>query len=122
MGKRQSTTKPKTTPERKRARLGKGKHVLPPSETELNGHLSFTKKKDKERYQEICRRPIIPCKYIHSPTMEALDISIAVFELIDNIGRQNYFFITCPAFVELVREFYTTFEFNKPANFTLHSP
>ncbi|KAJ0100284.1 hypothetical protein Patl1_21494 [Pistacia atlantica] len=58
MGKRkaaqsQYNTQRGTTPVRKRARIGKGKHILPPSESDLKGHLTFTKKKDKARYQDI---------------------------------------------------------------------
>ena len=54
--------------------------------------------------------------------MDTLNITAAVIKLIANIRWQNYFSITCPAYIELVREFYTTFKFTKPINFTLNSP
>ncbi|KAL2515361.1 putative RNA-dependent RNA polymerase 1 [Forsythia ovata] len=54
--------------------------------------------------------------------MVALNIETNVLELIDNIGWQNYFSIQYPAYIELVREFYTTFEFKKPEDFKLNSP
>lgn len=34
----------------------------------------------------------------------------------------SYFEVDVLAYVELVREFYTTFQFQKPANFTLKTP
>ncbi|KAL2514144.1 putative RNA-dependent RNA polymerase 1 [Forsythia ovata] len=76
---------------RKRAQIGKGMHILPPSESDLNGFLQFTMKKDKGRYKHIC-------------------------------GWQTYFSIQCPSYIELGREFYTTFEFKKLDDFTLNSP
>lgn len=54
--------------------------------------------------------------------MEALNIKDSVIVLIGNIGWKNYFAINCPAYIELVRDFYTTFVLNIFAeNFTLAS-
>ena len=38
------------------------------------------------------------------------------------IGWRPYLDIFCPAFVELTREFYATFEFELPSRFTLATP
>ncbi|KAL2550383.1 putative RNA-dependent RNA polymerase 1 [Forsythia ovata] len=74
------------SPVRKRARIGKRMHILPPSESDLNGFLQFTKKNDKDRYKHILDKASISCKYIHKPTMAAVNIETNVLELIDNIG------------------------------------
>ncbi|KAL2501608.1 putative RNA-dependent RNA polymerase 1 [Forsythia ovata] len=80
-----SNTEDSISPKRKRARIGKRMHILPPSESDLNGFLRFTKKKDKDRYKHILGKAIIPYKYIHKPTMAAVNIETNVLELIDNI-------------------------------------
>lgn len=69
------------------ARMGKGMNVLPPSKSDLNGYLNFTKKSENDRYKALClKKKIIPCKFIHQPTLEALNIKTELFELIQNIG------------------------------------
>lgn len=106
----------------KRARIGKCKQVLLPTEGQLKGHLKFTTKGNKEKCKILSSRPVLACKYIHHPTMEELKIKDFVLELNDNIGWKNYFDINFPGYIELVREFYTTFVLDIPSrNFTLSS-
>lgn len=102
--------------------MSKGKNVLPLSDSDLNRHLTFTKKSEKDRYIALCKKQIIPCSFIHHPTLEVLQIRMEVLELIQNMGWESYFAVTCPAYIKLVREFYATFEFIKPENLTLSSP
>lgn len=111
-----------SSPAYKRSRVGKGLKIFPPSESDLNGNLTFTKKTETDRYRALCSKQIIPCKSIHHPTLEILGIKSDMVELIQNIGWESYFSITSPAYIELVREFYTTYEFVKPDNFTLSTP
>lgn len=79
----------------------------------MKGHLSLKKKDDKLRYQDIRNRPVIPCKYIHDATMSTLKIKDFVLNLVTNIGWKPYFDIKLPSYIELVREFYATYEFTK---------
>ena len=54
--------------------------------------------------------------------MTELGIKDAVDKLIDNIGWDSYFRISCPAYIELCREFYTTYDYNKSVALTLSTP
>ncbi|KAI4324331.1 hypothetical protein L6164_023879 [Bauhinia variegata] len=54
-----AATIPSSSPSR--MRLGKGKTVLPTTESNLDGHLQFRTKKEKGRYTSIRARRIIPC-------------------------------------------------------------
>ena len=42
--------------------------------------------------------------------------------LIDKIGLHKFVDFDCLGYVELIREFYTTFQFNIPNDFILHTP
>ena len=42
--------------------------------------------------------------------------------LIDKIGLRKFVDVDCLSYVELIREFYATFQFNVPNDFTLHTP
>ncbi|KAH9753491.1 hypothetical protein KPL71_015087 [Citrus sinensis] len=42
--------------------------------------------------------------------------------LIDKIGLRKFIDVDCLGYVELIREFYATFQFNMPNDFTLHTP
>ncbi|PIN01466.1 hypothetical protein CDL12_26022 [Handroanthus impetiginosus] len=105
-----------------RSCIGVGHTVLPLPDSALHGHLTFVRDSKRARYEALYSKPIIPCKYVHFPTLETLCIHREVNELIDGIGWRTYFNIRCPAYIELVREFYATFVFDKPADFSLHSP
>ncbi|KAG8387554.1 hypothetical protein BUALT_Bualt02G0033400 [Buddleja alternifolia] len=104
-----------------RSRLGKGKSVLPPS-SKLGGFTTFKSKVQQTRYYELCRYPIIPGKYVDYDALNALNICDEFVALVDGIGWGGYFHVKLPAFIELTREFYTTFKFNKTKDLTLTSP
>ena len=105
-----------------RSRLGKGKAILSPSESSLRGHLTFKSTVQKDLYSEISTKSIVPCKCVHYPTLDELGIRDKFDAMVDGIGWRSYFQINCPAFIELTREFYTTFSFTRPEGFTLDSP
>ncbi|KAG8370011.1 hypothetical protein BUALT_Bualt14G0073200 [Buddleja alternifolia] len=104
-----------------RSRLGKGKSVLPPS-SKLGGFTTFKSKVQQTRYYELCRYPIIAGKYVDYDALNALNICDEFVALVDGIGWGGYFHVKLPAFIELTREFYTTFKFNKTKDLTLTSP
>ncbi|KAG8378762.1 hypothetical protein BUALT_Bualt07G0018800 [Buddleja alternifolia] len=103
------------------SRLGKGKSVLPPS-SKLGGFTTFKSKVQQKRYNELCRYPIIPSKCVDYDALNALNIRDEFVALVDGIGWSGYFHVKFPAFIELTREFYTTFKFNKTKDLTLTSP
>lgn len=100
-----------TSKESSRNRFPQGRHTLPCRESELTGNLSFNTKLETDRYVDICTRDIIACKYIDHPTLEKLNIHKEVSHYIENIGWEKFCAMNCPVFIELVREFYTTFVF-----------
>lgn len=102
--------------------IGKGLNIIRLLEFYLNGHLTFTKKTKKDRYWALCHKNIIPCEYIHHSNLETLSIKPEILGLIQKTGKESYFSITFPAYIELVLEFYMTFEFLKPDNFTISIP
>ncbi|KAL4368664.1 hypothetical protein GQ457_05G022790 [Hibiscus cannabinus] len=103
---------------RKRFRMGKGKAVLPPTEDDLNGFLKFTTKARKTRYADIKTRRVNPGKYVHTQSLEELQIREAFESMTVSMWWKNFVTINCPTFIELTREFYTTFKFDIPENFT----
>lgn len=105
-----------------RSRLGKDRGVHISSPSHFGGHLTFTRAADQKRYENCCKRSIIPCKFIHFPTLDALKITDSVRDMFAAIGWSKYFTIQCPAFVELTREFYATFEFDLPHEYTVTTP
>ena len=84
--------------------------------------MTFTKVVHKERYAAVCTRKIIPCKFIHVSTLDLLNIRDEVTRRIAAIGWTNYASIVLPAFTELTWEFYATFEFNIPDEFSVTTP
>ncbi|KAG8364868.1 hypothetical protein BUALT_Bualt18G0043200 [Buddleja alternifolia] len=74
------------------------------------------------RYNELCRSPIIPGKCVDYDALNVLNIRYEFVALVVGIGWSGYFHVKLPAFIELTREFYTTFKFNKPKDLTLTSP
>ncbi|KAG8377679.1 hypothetical protein BUALT_Bualt08G0057900 [Buddleja alternifolia] len=104
-----------------RSRLDKGKSVLPPS-SKLGGFTTFKSKVQQTRYNALCRYPIIPGKCVDYDVLNVLNICDEFVALVDGIGWSGYFHVKLPAFIELTREFYTTFKFNKPKDLTLTSP
>ena len=107
----------------RRARLGRQRGVHSFDPAHFGGHLDFPKAADKRRYEAACERRIIPCRYRDPATLGLLNISVPFHDLIEAIGWRPYSRITdLPAFVELVREFYATFEFDLPTNYTVSTP
>jgi hypothetical protein len=120
-----STTAPVEQPRsisRSRARVGKGKKLLPPADSELNGNLEFTDLLEQNRYKQISKLPIVPCKSIDIPTLDALKVKSEVFNFVANIGWETYFNVNLPAYIELCREFYTTFVLDLSEDFNLGTP
>ncbi|KAH9784028.1 hypothetical protein KPL71_009511 [Citrus sinensis] len=107
---------------RQRSKHGKGMSVLPLAESNLEGCLAFVIQQEKERYKDISTRKILPAKYIHYPTLEKLNVKDNFDSLIDKIGLRKFVDVDCLGYVELIREFYATFQFNMPNDFTLHTP
>ena len=83
--------------------------VLPLVESNLEGCLTFTTQQEKERYKDIFKRKILPAKYIHYPTLEKLNVKDNFNSLIDKIGLRKFVDVDCLGYVELIREFYATF-------------
>lgn len=110
------------SPERKRSKFREGQHTFTCRESQLKGNLTFAAKIAKQRYEDIKARGIVTCKYIDHSTVDTLGLRENVFAYIDNIGWQVFCGIRCPTYVELVREFYTTYEFKKPMPMTLDEP
>ncbi|KAK9181038.1 hypothetical protein WN944_024175 [Citrus x changshan-huyou] len=96
--------------------------VLPLAESNLGGCLAFATQQEKERYKDISTRKILTAKYIHYPTLEKLNVKDNFDSLIDKIGLRKFVDVDCLGYVELIREFYATFQFNIPDDFTLHTP
>ncbi|KAH9782757.1 hypothetical protein KPL71_009045 [Citrus sinensis] len=107
---------------RQRSKHGKGMSVLPLAESNLGGCLAFATQQEKERYKDISTRKILPAKYIHYPTLEKLNVKDNFDSLIDKIGLRKFVDVDCLGYVELIREFYATFQFTMPNDFTLHTP
>ncbi|XP_071902173.1 uncharacterized protein [Coffea arabica] len=107
----------------RRARLGRqrGVHISDP--THFGSNLDFTNPADRQRYASCCERRIIPCRYRDTATLGLLNIRVDFDRLIEAIGWLPYpRILDRPAFVELVREFYATFEFNLPTGYTVSTP
>lgn len=96
--------------------------TLPPSESSLRKSLSFSTKLMQDRYEKVCDRPILQGRTLDFRTLEILGITKEVEDLITQIGWKSFFEIDCPTFVELTREFYTTFEFDTPEDLSLDTP
>ena len=96
--------------------------VLPLAESNLGGCLAFATQQEKERYKDISTRKILPAKYIHYPTLEKLNVKDNFDSLIDKIGLRKFVDVDCLGYVELIREFYATFQFTMPNDFTLYTP
>ncbi|KAK4394021.1 Retrovirus-related Pol polyprotein from transposon opus [Sesamum angolense] len=114
----------RTTPDtyRKRARFNVSIGIPPTAERELDGCLTFTTQEHKKRYSVIKTRPHNPSKFFHPPSLIELGINEKVESLLFNMPWREVVQIRCPIFVELIREFYTTFVFTKPDPFTLTAP
>ena len=54
--------------------------------------------------------------------MDVLRIREEVERMFTAIGWRSYLDIFCPTFVELVKEFYSTFEFDLPTGYTVDTP
>ncbi|KAL0442216.1 UNVERIFIED_CONTAM: Retrovirus-related Pol polyprotein from transposon.6 [Sesamum radiatum] len=125
-----STTTPSTsTPSeplqdtyRKRSCFNASIGIPPTAEPELDGYLTFTTREHKKRYSVIKTRPHNPNKFFHPPSLIELGINEKVESLLFNMPWREFVQIRCPVFVELIREFYTTFVFTKPDPFTLTAP
>ena len=78
---------------------------------------------DKQRYAACCERRIIPCQYRDAATLDLLNIRVDFDRLITAIGWRLYSYIVDRlAFVELVWEFYATFEFDLSSGYTVSTP
>ncbi|KAF7839568.1 vegetative cell wall protein gp1-like [Senna tora] len=64
------------------------------------------------RYEQIQQAPIVPCKYIDPPTLDALNITDDVHTFMENIGWAKFLNIQCTIATEAVREFCSTFSLN----------
>ena len=106
---------------RQRSKHGKGMSVLPLAESNLGGCLTFTTQQEKKMYKDISKRKILLAKYIHYPTLEKLNVKDNFDSLIDKIGLHKFVDVDCLGHVELIREFYATFQFNIPNDFALHT-
>ena len=62
-------------------------------EEQLNRSLQFHSKAEKDQYAEVHTNVIVPCRYIHIPTMDTLNIWDDIFQFISNIRWQQYFSI-----------------------------
>ena len=92
---------PVTGPGGLRTRLGQNTEVHISSPTYFGGHLTFTRAADKEQYASACTRKIIPCKYIHGPTLDLLNFSDEVTKHLADISWTRYAAIILSAFTEL---------------------
>ena len=90
--------------------------------TYFGGHLTFTRAADRERYAAACTRKLIPYKYIHDPTLDLLNIRDVFARQLAAIGWIRYVAIILSAFTELTWDFYATFEFNIPDEFSVTTP
>ena len=81
-------------------------HLLNPISEDAS-HSLLTQ--EKERYKDISKRKILPAKYIHYPTLEKLNVKDNFNSLIDKIGLRKFVDVDCLGYVELIREFYATF-------------
>ncbi|XP_057794738.1 uncharacterized protein LOC131011017 [Salvia miltiorrhiza] len=95
---------------------------LPPSESNIQTYLNFPTKLLKDRYSVISQCDILQGRSLDVSTLETLRIRKEVEDLIEQIGWKSFFHNDCPAFIELTREFYTTFEFDTPADLSLDTP
>lgn len=65
---------------------------------------------------------IILGKSVHDPILRTFGIYNGVHKFFHSISWENYFVVDISAYIELIREFYITFKFYKPLQFTLHTP
>ncbi|KAF7844116.1 hypothetical protein G2W53_001021 [Senna tora] len=72
-----------------RARVQKGKSVLPPGLDSLPPHLRFDNVIHRSRYTDIQYFPIVQCKCLDLPTLDVLHLTDVVFEYAENIGLEN---------------------------------
>ena len=105
-----------------RTRLGRGRGAQVDTPAHFGGHLTFTRPADQERYAKVCERRITPSKTWEKLTVMGLGIREEVEQMFTAIGWRSYLDILCPAFVELTREFYSTFEFELPTRYTVDTP
>ena len=99
--------------------MGNTKGVLPHSIYELGGELTQLTKEQTDTLYILKSRIFAPCKYIHTPTLDQLNISTEVKRLFTAIGWQHYLTLNYPTLLELCWKFYSTFKFVKLDNFTL---
>ncbi|KAL2228807.1 UNVERIFIED_CONTAM: hypothetical protein Sindi_1860400 [Sesamum indicum] len=116
---REAGTPSRTGP---RARSTRYADILPPSSEALSGPLKFTTRAEKDRYTLLSTRSILPWKIFSTDTLRTLHAVDSSALLIDNIGWKCFFDCTEHAYIELTREFYTTFEFTTPSSLTLDTP
>ncbi|KAL0375433.1 UNVERIFIED_CONTAM: hypothetical protein Sradi_3459000 [Sesamum radiatum] len=76
----------------------------------------FRSQRHRDRYATISQCVILPGKSLHRPTMIELLICDRIDALTMNSCWRCFCEVRHPIFVELVREFYTTFEFEPPAH------
>ncbi|KAL0378795.1 UNVERIFIED_CONTAM: hypothetical protein Sradi_3185000 [Sesamum radiatum] len=107
---------------RKRACFNASTGIPPTAERDLDGCLTFTSREHKQRYSVIKTRPHNPGKFFHPQSLIELGIHEKVDALLFNMPWREFVHIRRPVFVELIREFYTTFVFTKPDPFTLTAP
>ncbi|KAL0439143.1 UNVERIFIED_CONTAM: hypothetical protein Slati_2397300 [Sesamum latifolium] len=103
-------------PSRSRRCLSKNMITLPPTDTDLSGHLHFRSQRHRDRYSTISQCVILSGKSLHHPTMIELLICDRIDALTINSCWQCFCDVKHPVFVKLVREFYSTFEFEPPAH------
>ena len=89
------------------------------SQYQQGGFTTFIWEDDKERYNKFCLRNIIPCKCLDFSVLDELNIHADLDGIIAQMGWENFFHVSTPTFVELTREFYTTFQFNENEDFDL---
>ncbi|KAL2232413.1 UNVERIFIED_CONTAM: hypothetical protein Sindi_1421300 [Sesamum indicum] len=105
-----------------RARNTRCANTLPPSSEALSGILRFTTRTEKDRYALLSNHTILPWKILNTDTLRTLHAVDSSALLIDNIGWKCFFDCTEHAYVELMRKFYTTYEFTTPSSLTLDMP
>ena len=100
-------------PKQSRARSSKGKNLVQTTSTELRigGLNRFRNEEERKKYPVICKRGFAPCKSVDYSTLNQLNIRAEFDTLVGIAGWQTYVSLDCHAYVELIREFYTTFKF-----------
>ncbi|KAL0445494.1 UNVERIFIED_CONTAM: hypothetical protein Slati_1677300 [Sesamum latifolium] len=105
-----------TSPSHSRRNIRKTTVTLPPAEIDLHGHLQFWSQRHQERYSTIFQLTILWDKSLHRPSVVKLCIVDAVDALIQNSCWEFFCSIHYPIYIELVHDFYSTFEFTPPAH------